>query len=170
MQFNLGKELKKLIGARGPEIIDAMAVASHPLAWRMRVKFDTKLPPHELVTQDIRFHNPQWGDAETFKSPIESIEFFLPVKYKVVLAGMELYNFYIEVLGDISGGGKAQIESFWFCGKLPQVNTVKTWNVGKGKVIVNDVEFGKEYYGTTARGWRGGVATKHPISTVLRID
>lgn len=170
MQFDLTEELKKVVGLHSPEMVNQISIATHPFAWRMRIKFDTKLPPHELFTKDIRFHNPQWSDAETFKAPIESMEFFLPIKWKIVLSGMELYNFHIEVLGDLSGRGTARIESFCFYGKFPRVNTVKTWNVGKGKVITDDVEFGREYNGTAATGWRDGVPSKHPISTLLRID
>lgn len=170
MHFNLDEELKKAIGANSPDIIKPLEMATHPLAWRMRIKFDTKLPPHELFTKDIRFHNPEWGDAGKFKAPIESLEIFLPVKWKILMTGFELYNFFIEAMGDMSNKNKANIEAFWFCGKYPIKPKVKTWTVGKGKVLINEYSYGKEYYGTASRGWRAGTPRKNVIADLLRID
>lgn len=169
-QFNLTEELKRAIGMHNPEMVDFVSISTHSLAWRMRIIFDTKLNPHELFTKDVRFHNPQWGDEEKFKAPIQSIEFFLPIKWKLVLSGMAQYNFFIEVIGNLTGGDKARIESFWLCGLLPDSSTVNTWNIGKGKIITNNAVLGQEYLGTASRGWKIGTPSKHPVSTILKID
>ncbi|KKK89883.1 hypothetical protein LCGC14_2728650 [marine sediment metagenome] len=167
MQINLTPELKKLIGADVPE--NLITIKDSPMAWRMRIKFDTKLLPHELLTKDIRFHNPGWGDEDQFQYPILYMELFLPIKYKVYMGGMEQYNFFIEVVGDMSGGKQAEIQSFWLCGKLPFSNDVKMITVNKGMVVTNTQPFGKEYYGTASRGWKKGSPSKCPICTLIKI-
>ncbi len=157
-------ELKKIMGAEVPE--EFITVKSNPLAWRMRIRFDTKTPPHEYLTKDIRFHNPGWADEDKFK-PILYMELFLPVKFKLYLGGMEQYNFFIEALGDMTGGGKAKIESFWLCGL--SANKVKTWTIKQGSVMTKTHVLGTEYYGTSSRGWRAGVPSKNPISSLVPI-
>lgn len=169
-QFNLTTELAKIVGAHSPEILNPIQISTHPLAWRLRLKFDTKINARELLTKDIRFHNPQWGDVERFKDPILSLEFFLPIRFKVCMVGMEMYNFCIEVIGNLSGNGKSRIDKFLFYGKMPRSNTVKGWKIHKGLVLHEDHEFGKEYNDTAILGWRTGSTINHPISTLMRID
>lgn len=125
------------------------------LAWRIYVRFAEKLPPHEYVTRDIRRHNPGWGD-EMFNRTIESLAFYLPTGHRIVLAGMEQYNFFVEAVQSIKSRDGAKIQAFWFCGKLPGKNMVEMWRVQQGKVTRDQRQWGKEWGGGPTRGWKKG--------------
>jgi len=137
----------------------------HKMAWRIRATFAGKLPPKEYITPDIRRNNPGWGD-EVFNRTIESIEFFLPTGHRIVMSGMERYNFFVEAMQSLAkGGAGAQIKAFWFCGKLPGKDLVEMWRVGTGKVVRDRKTWGHEWGGGPTRGWKEGIAGK-PISMI----
>ena len=126
------------------------------LAWRIRVTFAGKLPPKEYISPDIRNNNPGWGD-EIFNRTIEKLEFFIPTGHRLVMAGMEKYNFFVEAVQTM-GKGKTDIAAFYFCGKLPGVDQVEMWRVGNGKIIRDERKpWGHEWGGGPTSGWKSGV-------------
>ena len=144
-----------------------------PLAWRLRATFAGKLPPRSYMTPDVRRTNPGW-DSEVFNRKIEQIEFFLPTGHKIILSGMEAYNFFIEATQAMSGKGGARIEAFWLCGKLPNSSRltphpspVEMWRIGQGKVIRQQKPWGREWGGAPTRGWKLGQIGALPVSTIL---
>lgn len=136
------------------------------MAWRIRVTFAGTLPPKEYVTPDIRNTDPGWA-SELFNRPIECLEFFLPTGHVIVLAGMEQYNFFVEAAQSL-GSRSAQIEAFWFCGKLPNCDAVKMWRVGKGKVVRQRRPWGKEWGGGPTSGWKPGVSG-HLVTKLVEV-
>lgn len=137
------------------------------MAWRMRVTFAGKLPPKEYITPDIRHNNPGWGD-ETFNRPIDSLEFFLPTDHRIIMSGMEQYNFFVEAAQSLSGRG-ASIEAFWFCGKLPSQPVIEMWRVGGGKVVRKREQYGHEWGGQPTFGWKPGMIGSRVISSVMGV-
>lgn len=144
------------------------AVPKRSLSWRIRACFSGKLPPVEYVTPDIRRHNPGWGD-EVFNRQIESLEFYLPTGHRILLAGMEQYNFFVEASQSLMSG-KTDIAAFYFCGKVPCLPIVEMWRVGNGKVVRNRIPWGKEWGGGPTSGWRPGSPRVHTISTLTAIN
>lgn len=142
-------------------------IQSNPFAWRIRARFAGGLSPREYITPDIRRHNPGWGD-EVFNRQIESLEFYLPTGHRILLAGMEQYNFFVEASQSLSG--KTDIAAFWFCGKVPCLPIVEMWRVGNGKVVRNRIPWGKEWGGGPTSGWRPGSLRVHTISTLTAIN
>jgi len=140
-------------------------IPKHKMAWRIRVTFSGKLPPKEYITPDIRHNDPGWA-SEIFSRPIEMLEFFLPTGHRLVLGGMERYNFFIEAVQSIKTRGKARIKAFWFCGKLPGKDVVEMWRVGDGKVIRDRKPWGKEWGGGPTRGWKPGLTGNKPVSVL----
>lgn len=163
--------------------------ASPSLAWRLRPTFADKLPPRSYMTPDVRRANPGW-DSEVFNRKIEQIEFFLPTGHKIILSGMEAYNFFIEATQAMSGRGGARIEAFWLCGLLPvrgealgvksdqespsfpsrltpHPSPVEMWRIGQGKVIRQQKPWGREWGGAPTRGWKLGQIGALPVSTIL---
>lgn len=136
------------------------------LDWKMRVRFAGKILPHEHITQDIRFNNPGWGD-EIFNRQIESLEFFLPTGHRIVMSGMQRYNFFIEATQDFLRRGAARIEAFWFLGHPPCSNTIEMWRVGDGKVVHQYRPNGTEWGGTATTGWKMGSAN-NPVSQIVK--
>jgi hypothetical protein len=126
------------------------------LAWRIRVTFAGKLPPKEYITPDIRSNDPGWG-SEIFNRPIEMMEFFLPTGHKIILSGMEQYNFFVEAVQSTRSREKAEIQAFWFCGKLPGEDIVEMWRIGDGRVIRDRNIWGKEWGGGATKGWKRGL-------------
>lgn len=131
-------------------------INKNKLAWRIRATFAGKLPPKEYVTPDIRHTDPGWG-SEIFSRPIEQLEFFLPTGHRIILAGMEQYNFFVEAAQSPGKRSSAQIEAFWLCGKLPNCDAVEMWRVGNGKVIRQRKPWGLEWGGGPTRGWKPGM-------------
>jgi hypothetical protein len=141
-------------------------VKKHGMAWRIRATFAGTLPPKDYVTPDIRRHDPGWA-SELFNRPIEMLELFLPTGQRLVLAGMEQYNFFVEAVQSTRTRGRAQIQAFWFCGKLPGKDIVEMWRVGNGKIIRDRRAWGKEWGGGSTRGWKRGTEGS-VISAILR--
>ena len=127
----------------------------HELAWRIRATFAGKLPPKEYMTPDARHNDPGWG-SELFKRPIESLEFFLPTGHRIILSGMEQYNFFIEAVQSTRSRG-TEIQACWLCGKLPGKNIVEMWRIGDGKVIRDRRMWGSEWGGGPTNGWKPGL-------------
>lgn len=168
IDIDIKKMMDNVIGKDNASLL-GIWTAQQSLAFRVKVRFDTKLAPHELLTKDIRFHNPQWGDDVIFPHPIEYLEFYFPIPYKLVIYGMEKYNFFIEVLGG-NMGEKMRINSFWFCGVIPRTNKVDIWVVNSNSTIEHmQKPFGKEYNGTASKGWRKGTPKKNYLSQLLQI-
>lgn len=138
----------------------------HKMAWRIRATFSGKLPPKEYITPDIRRNNPGWGD-EIFNRTIESIEFFLPTGHRLVMSGMEQYNFFVEAVQSTRTRGSAEIKAFWFCGKLPGKNIVEMWRVGHGKVIRDRKPWGREWGEGPTRGWKSG-SPGNPVAMITK--
>lgn len=140
------------------------------LAWRIRVTFAGKLPPKEYITPDIRHNDPGWA-SEIFNRPIEMLEFFLPtghriVMNRIVMSGMEKYNFFVEAVQSIRSRLGAEINAFWLCGKLPGKDVVDIWRIGAGKVVHDQKAWGKEWGGGPTRGWKGGLCGNAVLSTI----
>lgn len=135
------------------------------LAWRIRASFAGSLPPHEYVTPDIRHNDPGWGN-EVFNRQIECLEFFLPTGHRLILSGMDAYNFFVEAAQGMSSAS-ARIEAFWFAGKLPGQNLVEMWRIGNGQVVRTQAPWGKEWGGGPTSGWKLGSSGKHPVSMIL---
>jgi len=131
-------------------------ILKHEMAWRIRATFAGKLPPKEYVTPDIRHNDPGWA-SELFNRPIEMLEFFLPTGHKIVLSGMEQYNFFVEAAQSPGQRGGAEIQAFWLCGKMPGKDIVETWRVGDGKIIRDRRSWGIEWGGGPTKGWKCGV-------------
>jgi len=140
-------------------------IPKHRMAWRIRVTFAGKLSPKEYITPDIRRNDPGWA-SEIFSRPIESLEFFLPTGHRLVMSGMEQYNFFVEAVQSTRTRGKARIEAFWFCGKLPGKDVVEMWRVGDGKVIRDRKPWGREWGGGPTRGWKAGVTSNRYASHI----
>lgn len=134
------------------------------MAWRIRVTFAGQLPPRQYVSPDIRHTDPGWGD-EAFNRQLESLEFFLPTGHRVVLSGMEEYNFFVEASAQLSGGGN-RIEALWLCGKLQHQPIVEMWRIGQGKVVRLRRPWGKEWGGAATRGWKPGAIGSAPASII----
>lgn len=141
-------------------------IPKHPLAWRIRARFEGKLPPSEYLTRDIRRSNPGWGD-ETFNRVIKSIEFFLPTGHRLILSGMEAYNFFVEASQSFSRNGAARIDAFWFCGKIPASPTVEMWRIGDGKILRRQLPWGREWGGSPTSGWKAGSVGDRTLSTIM---
>jgi hypothetical protein len=139
------------------------------LAWRIKVTFAGKLTPKEYITPDIRNNDPGWG-GELFNRAIEKLEFYIPTGHKIILSGMEQYNFFIEATQDMGGrgSGKVCIDAFWFCGKLPGKNIVEMWKVGNNKVVRMQKPFGHEYGDGPTRGWKTGIPGEY-LSQLVNI-
>ena len=140
---------------------------SNSLAWKIRVTFAGKLPPKEYISPDVRHNDPGWA-SELFNRPIETMEFFLPTGHKVILSGMERYNFFVEAVQSTSSRGGAEIKAFWLCGKLPGKEIVEMWRIGDGKVVRNQKVWGAEWGGGPTRGWKQGVCG-NVISSIHKV-
>jgi len=141
-------------------------IPKHQMAWRIRVTFVGKLPPKKYMTPDIRHHDPGWA-SEIFSRPIEMLEFFLPTGHRLVMSGMEQYNFFVEAVQSTRTRGGAKIQAFWFCGKLPGNDVVEMWRVGYGKIIRDRKPWGREWGGGPTSGWKQGISGK-PLSILLK--
>jgi hypothetical protein len=143
--------------------------SKNDMTWRIKVTFDGKLLPKEYITPDIRNTDPGWG-SELFNRAIERLEFYLPTGHTLILSGMEEYNFFIEASQDLGGKnkGKAKIDAFWFCGKMPLNNLVEMWRVGDGEIIRERKIKGFEYDGGATRGWKKGSLNSQYLSRVIQ--
>lgn len=142
-------------------------IPKNQLAWRIRAVFSGNLPPKEFLTPDVRRNNPGWGD-EVFNRMIERLEFFLPTGHRIVLAGMEQYNFFVEAVQSTRSRNGAEIKAFWLCGKLPKKEIVEMWRIGDGKVIRDRKPWGQEWFCGPTRGWKPGVCGAAVISSIYQ--
>ena len=133
------------------------------LAWRIRVTFAGNLPFKEYITPDIRHNDPGWA-SETFNRDIETLEFFLPTGHKIVMSGMEKYNFFIEAVQSTRSCRGAVIKAFWFCGKLPGRDVVEMWRIGDGQVVRDRKPYGMEWGGGPTSGWKSGICGNAVVS------
>lgn len=141
-------------------------IPKYHLAWRIRTRFEGKLSPSEYLTPDIRRSNPGWGD-EIFNRRIDSLEFFLPTGHRLILSGMDAYNFFVEASQSMSRSGRARIEAFWFCGRIPESDIVEMWKVGEGKVVRQQSAWGREWGGSPTTGWKMGSMGNRFISAIM---
>jgi hypothetical protein len=125
--------------------------------WSVRAVFEPGRAglAREYLSRDVRFHDPSWG-SEVFSRRIESIEFFLPTGHRILMRGMERYNFFVECSQSL-GGGNGAIEAFWLCGLIPGTNQVEMWRVGNGRVLRKREAFGREWGGGPTSGWKQGL-------------
>lgn len=137
------------------------------MAWRIKVTFAGALLPKNYISPDVRCNDPGWG-SELFNRDIEKLEFYLPTGHRLVMAGMEQYNFFIEALQDIGGrfSEKVRVQAFWFCGKLPGHEIVEMWRIGNNKITRSRSAYGKEWRGEAVRGWKQGVQGA-PVSQIV---
>lgn len=136
------------------------------MSWKIRVRFSSKSMAREFVTNDIRREDPRWGD-EIFHSGIESLEFFIPSGHRLVLAGMERYNFFVEASAPW-GGGRPKIEAFWFLGKPPGKDTlVECVCVREGRIERTQHPFGSEWGGGPTRGWKQGTVGNKIVCAIV---
>lgn len=143
-----------------------LIIPKHSLAWRIRARFSVGLPPREYLTRDIRRSNPGWGD-EIFNRGIKSIEFFIPTGHRLVMSGLEAYNFFVEASQSFSRKGAARIDAFWFCGKIPGSEIVEMWRIGDGKIVRGQLPWGREWGGGPTAGWKVGSVGDRAISTIM---
>jgi len=146
----------------------AMPTLNHLLAWRIKVCFADRLGTREYLSNDIRHFDPGWGD-ETFNRAIERLEFYLPTGHKILLAGMEEYNFFVEAAQSLSNKAGPAIVAFWLLGKLPGPSVVECWRIGAGRIVRSRTTYGKEWGGTPSRGWKCGAVGPSPISTLVEV-
>jgi hypothetical protein len=140
----------------------------HSLAWRLRVTFAGNVSPKIYLTKDVRRNDPGWG-SEVFNRTIEQLELFLPTGHRIVLVGMEQYNFFVEAVQSLAAGSRhSEINAFWLCGKLPGQPVIEMWRVGEGKVVRQRKPFGMEWGGTATTGWRLGVVGSECVSRVVK--
>jgi len=135
--------------------------------WRIRVVFADRVGPRDYTAPDIRHLDPGWGD-EILNRTIERLEFFLPTGHKIVMTGMEYYNFFVEAVQSLSSDA-CGIKAFWFAGKLPGCSMVNMWRIGDGKVVHIKKVFGQEWGGLPTRGWKKGLVGGPVSSDLVRI-
>jgi len=143
------------------------AILKQQMAWRMRVTFAGNLPPKAYLTPDIRHNDPGWA-SELFNRPIEMIEFFIPTGHKIVIGGMEQYNFFVEAVQSTRSRKGAVIKAFWLCGKLPGKDVVEMWRIGDSKIVRDRRSWGKEWGGGPTRGWKQGIIGNAVVSMILQ--
>ncbi len=155
----------------GPLILAPRTSAN--LAWRLRARFAGGLGAREYVTPDVRRTDPGWG-SEMFNRQIESLEFFLPTGHRIVLSGMEAYNFFVEATQSMSrrdrANSGAKLQAVWICGKLPELPVVEMWRVGQGQVTRQRRSWGAEWGGSATRGWKMGIAGAAFVSRLIIPD
>lgn len=139
----------------------------YQMSWRIKVTFAGKLPPKEYITPDIRHNDPGWA-SELFSRPIEMLKFFLPTGHRIVLSGMEQYNFFVEAVQSTGSKNKAQIKAFWICGKLPGTDVVELWRIGDCKVVRDRKVWGKEWGGGPTSGWKPGACGNAVTSRIMQ--
>jgi len=130
--------------------------------WKIKLMLEGDLT-HTL--NDVRLGNPGWADCEPSK--IEYLTFEFSGKdeatgknehYKIILSGMDEYNFFVEATRSVVGG-KTTIKGLWFLGKILASNRVVGF-VLRDKILKVQSEIGKEYSGFSTVGWKSGVSGK----------
>ena len=125
---------------------------------------------------DVRTGKPGWGECQP--SGIEKLEFSFEGKnldtgkkdsYHLILAGMSEYNFFVEAMRSVSGGG-TKIKGMWFLGKVPATtatNKIIGFILGDQIVQIQSND-GEEYNGMPTVGWKKGIVGGKVISLVTR--
>ena len=136
------------------------------MSYRIKVIFADKLMPRFYLTPDIRSKNPGW-DSEKITRKIEALEFYLNGKYKLVLKGMEKYNFFVEATKSLTGKGSVKLQAFYICGKIPGKNITDIWKIDtlRNRITRFRKQYDKEWGGSPVRGWKNGEPNK-PISNI----
>lgn len=136
------------------------------MPWRIRVTFSTHLTPREWVSPDIRTERPGWGD-QVFPFLIESIQIHLDQEQRLVLAGMERYNFFVEGIS-VLGSGRVIPQAFHLLGKLPRQETVSKWAIFPEARLCHEYKpWGQEYHGTPTSGWKPGAVGAQVVSRFI---
>jgi len=126
------------------------------------------------ILNDVRSGNPGWANCSPSK--ISRIEFsFLgrdeftgkDIPYKMVLAGMKEYNFFVEAVRGVSGRDKTKIKGLWFMGKVPGGNQIKGFVLKESILSLNTV-VGQEYHGFSTVGWKTGLVGDKVVSTIVK--
>lgn len=137
--------------------------------WKIRLVLEGGLIH---TTNDVRSSNPGWSDCQP--SGIERMEMnFLgtdngrPAKFRLIMAGMKEYNFFVEAIRSLDSNGKVTLKGLWFLGRLPNTNKV-TGFVIKEKLLAVNTEYGKEYGGFATVGWKSGIIGGNIISGIER--
>lgn len=107
--------------------------------------------------------DPGWASEENGRlGGIRKMEIPVTKDRSIIFTGFEKYNFFVEALQNLNGGGKTQIESFNFCGAIKgRVLSYKL--IPKTRQIIKSAALeGKEYQGTATRGWRAGIFGAKP--------
>jgi hypothetical protein len=125
--------------------------------WRIKLTLEGNFV-HELG--DVRSGKPGWAECQP--SGILKVEFPFVGKVngkntplRLILSGMEEYNFFVEAMRPI-GSGNTNIKGMWFLGKVPKENRVIGFVVGDTCKKVNAF-VGQEYHGTRTAGWKKGI-------------
>ena len=130
--------------------------------WKIRLMLEGGLS-HTL--NDVRLGKPGWAECQPSK--IEYLTFAFTGKdeitgkdssYKIILSGMDEYNFFVEATRGVLGG-KTTIKGLWFLGKILSTNRVVGF-VLKDSILKVNTENGKEYSGFATVGWKSGVSGK----------
>ncbi len=87
----------------------------------------------------------------------------------IILQGFEKYNFFVEALQNLNGGGKAKIQSFYFCGAFQGKVLSYQINPVTKQIIKRVSKEGEEYVGSATRGWRKGILGHKPKEGVCSI-
>jgi len=136
------------------------------MPWQIHVTFSTRLTPREWISPDIRTERPGWGD-QVFPFPIEAVKIDLDQEQRLVLAGMELYNFFVEGVS-VLGSGRVIPQAFHLLGKLPKQETVSKWTVFPGARLCHEYKpWGQEYHGTPTLGWKPGAIGAQVVSRLI---
>ena len=136
-------------------------------AWKIEARFADGFGTNEYLSPDVRLADPGWG-SEIFNRKIRSLAFYLPIGRKIFLAGMEMYNFFVEASQSLSGRAQ-RIEAFWILGKHPNSPVVEEWRIGQGKITMERGIFGREWGGAPTSGWKSGLVIDPPVSSIVEV-
>jgi len=115
-------------------------------------KYEITHSEGKYLSEDIRYYDPMWKSSSF--DGIQSLMFHIPGGKKIVLSGMEQYNFFIEVLQSI-GGDVTKKAAVYLLGKYD--NQVYGYACGGGNATKIESQFGQEYFGTVSNGWKQGL-------------
>lgn len=124
----------------------------------------------EWESPNIFSNDPGWvSDENESLGGIVQIKIPVTKDKAIILQGFEKYNFFVEALQNISGGGKASIESFYFCGGFKgRVLMYKVIPKTRQIVKLRAVD-GKEYGGSPTSGWREGLFGEQPKEGICSV-
>jgi len=121
------------------------------------------------TSPDIRERDPGWASEDGAKRVgIREMILRMPRGIALILKGFEAYNFFVEASQALGGRG-ANIDAFCFCGRWR--GTVLSWRIDikTGKASKQISQYGKEYFGTSTRGWRMGLMGEKAESGIFKI-